>query len=92
MADPETVARELRIAEQAVHEVVRDIQLLREKVIRFETELCATGASGLGGRKMELEGRLVAAQTAAAQFEYQMKIIDTTRRRRRREQALVQSG
>lgn len=75
-ADPETVARELRIAEQAVVEVERDIQSLREKVIRLETELRATGASGFGERKLELEGRLVAAQTAATQFEYQMKVID----------------
>ena len=57
-------------------EVEADIQSLREKVIRLETELRATGASGFGERKLELEGRLVTAQSAATQFEYQMKVSD----------------
>lgn len=72
-ADPDLVARELRIAETAVTQIEGDIQILEEKAIRFEAELRANGALGLGERKQEVMCQLANARATAALVEREAK-------------------
>ena len=49
---------------------------LKEKSIRFATELHATGATGLGERKQELQAEVDGAYAVAARFEHQTKTVE----------------
>ncbi len=75
-ADSENVVRELRMAEEALKQVQADIRKLEEKSIRLETELRATGATGLGERKQELEAEVNGAHAIAARFEREAKTVE----------------
>jgi len=75
-ADPDLVAREMRMAEMAVSQIEGDIRILVEKTIRIEAELRANGALGLGERKQELACELAIARAGAAGIEREAKSLD----------------
>jgi hypothetical protein len=74
--DSENVARELRMAEEALKQVQADIRKLEEKSIRIETELRTTGATGLGEHKQELQAEFDGAHAVAARFEREAKAVE----------------
>jgi len=75
-ADPESVDLELRVAEDALNQLRKEMGDLAERVIRRESELRVTGAQGLGERKQQLEAEVESAKTALASFERQAKTIE----------------
>lgn len=75
-ANPDAIAEELRMATTAHRQIENDIEALRERAIRLESELRISGGLGLGERRDELQGRLAAAQRELARIEQQAKTLD----------------